>query len=220
MRIIFQLHIPYDQLLKASTLLTDFVYDFEVLYVKCKISHLHFVPQCMHAITHTPSATFQIGPLGCSSQFPMERTIEDLGAEIKQPSNPFANLAECALCRAQVNALKAMCPDLAPEPSLVSLNILSHNLHNGFILHHPCQDQPRPIRLCEAEAIKAYFLGIAGYADVQDDWPIDSCVQCWGRLHLPNGQCVRTTWKEIVNNVSRMNRNVKVSCLSIFCISC
>ncbi|ETW85806.1 hypothetical protein HETIRDRAFT_43206, partial [Heterobasidion irregulare TC 32-1] len=34
-------------------------------------------------------------------------------------------------------------------------------------------------------------------------------VQHWGRLHLPNSQYVRTTWKEIVNNVSRMSRNVK-----------
>ncbi|ETW86462.1 hypothetical protein HETIRDRAFT_28547, partial [Heterobasidion irregulare TC 32-1] len=96
-QIIFQLHIPYDQLLKASILLSDFVYDFEVLYVQHKTSCLHFVPQCMHAITHTPSTTFRIGPLGCSLQFPMEQTIGDLGAETKQLSNPFANLAQHAL---------------------------------------------------------------------------------------------------------------------------
>ncbi|ETW85805.1 hypothetical protein HETIRDRAFT_309960, partial [Heterobasidion irregulare TC 32-1] len=98
--IIFQLHIPYSQLLKASTLLADFVHDFKVLYVKCKVSCLHFVLQCMYALTHAPSATFQLGPLGCSSQFPMEWTMGDLGAEIKQPLNSFANLAEHALHRA------------------------------------------------------------------------------------------------------------------------
>ena len=215
-RIIFQLHIPYDQLLKASTLLSDFVYDFEVLYVQRKTSRLHFVPQCMHAITHTPSATFRIGPLGCSSQFPMERTIGDLGAEIKQPSNPFANLAQRALRRAQVNALKAMQPDLTLEPCLVPPKVQSRDLHDGFILHHPCQDRPRPVRLCEAEAIKAYFGRLGGLTNVRDDWSEDPCVQRWGRLRLPNGQFVRTAWKEVANNVSRMNRNAKVSHSNMF----
>ena len=210
-RIIFQLHIPYSQLLKASTLLADFVYDFETLYVERKISRLHFVPQCMHAITHTPGATFRIGPLACSSQFPMERTIGDLGAEIKQPSNPFANLAERALRRAQVNALNAMYPDLVVEPSIVSPNMQSHDLHDGFILLHPRQDRPRPIRFCEAEAIQLYIEGIIGHADAQENWSEDSCVRRWGRVCLPNRQIVRTAWKEITHNVSRMNRNVKVS---------
>ena len=204
-------HFSYSQLLKVSTLLTDFVRDFEVLYVERKVSRLHFVPQCMHALIHIPSATFRIGPLGCSSQFPMERTIGDLGAEIKQPSNPFTNLAERALHQAQVNALQAMCPDLAPEPSLVSLNILSHNLHDGFILHHPCQDRPRPIRFCKAEAIQLYIEGIIGHADARENWSEDSCVRRWGCICLPNRQIVHTAWKEIAHNVSRMNCNVKVS---------
>ena len=202
-RIIFQLHIPYNQLLEAMRLLKDFVQEFEVLYVQRKVSRLHFVPQCMHAIMHIPSATFRIGPLGCSSQFPMERTIGDLGAEVKQPSNPYANLAQRALCRAQVNGLKAMQPDLADKPRLAPRNVQSQDLHGGFILLHPRQDRPRPIQPCEAEAIKKYFNGGRG-------WSEDSYVRQWGHLHLPNGQVVRTAWREIPNRVTRTSRNVKV----------
>ena len=42
----------------------------------------------------------------------MERTIGNLGQEIKQPSNPYANLSQRGLIRAQVNALKAIIPAL------------------------------------------------------------------------------------------------------------
>jgi hypothetical protein len=42
----------------------------------------------------------------------MERTIGNLGEEIKQPSQPFANLSERGLRRCQVNALKSVLPHL------------------------------------------------------------------------------------------------------------
>ncbi len=44
----------------------------------------------------------------------MERTIGNLGEEIRQPSNPFANLSQRGLLRCQVNALTAMVPALKP----------------------------------------------------------------------------------------------------------
>lgn len=37
----------------------------------------------------------------------MEHVIEDLGSEIRQPSNLFANLSQRAILRAQVNFLYA-----------------------------------------------------------------------------------------------------------------
>ena len=48
----------------------------------------------------------------------MERTIGNLGEEIRQPSNPFANLSQRGLRRSQVNALKAMIPDLEEPVNL------------------------------------------------------------------------------------------------------
>ena len=46
----------------------------------------------------------------------MECTIGNLGEEIRQPSNPYANLSQRGLLRCQVNALTAMIPDLQQSP--------------------------------------------------------------------------------------------------------
>ncbi|KAJ7676130.1 hypothetical protein B0H17DRAFT_1140107 [Mycena rosella] len=56
-----------------------------------------------------------IGPAALYSQWTMERPIGNLGQEIKLHSNPYVNLSERGLWRSQVNALKAMLPDLNPE---------------------------------------------------------------------------------------------------------
>ncbi|KAE9386487.1 hypothetical protein BT96DRAFT_839205 [Gymnopus androsaceus JB14] len=45
----------------------------------------------------------------------MERTIGDLSQEIKQPSNPYGNLAERNLRCARTNALKIICPNVDPD---------------------------------------------------------------------------------------------------------
>ena len=45
-------------------------------------------------------------------QWMMEQTIGNLTEEMKQPSLPFANLSQRGLRCAQVNALKAMIPEL------------------------------------------------------------------------------------------------------------
>jgi hypothetical protein len=46
----------------------------------------------------------------------MERTIGNLGQEIRQPSNPYMNLSREGVRRCQVNTLKAMVPGLV-EPT-------------------------------------------------------------------------------------------------------
>jgi hypothetical protein len=45
----------------------------------------------------------------------MERTIGNLVGEIRQPSNPYANLAQRAIHRAQHNSLMVMIPTLDPD---------------------------------------------------------------------------------------------------------
>jgi hypothetical protein len=59
-----------------------------------------------------------VGPGAYITQFTMEHTIGNLGQEIWQPSNPFANLAQHALQRSQVNALKSIYPELDPKSRL------------------------------------------------------------------------------------------------------
>jgi hypothetical protein len=62
----------------------------------------------------------------------IEQTIGNLGQEVKQLSNPFANLSEQGLRRAQVNALKAMIPTLEPNNNRPPRG--SIDLDNGYLL--------------------------------------------------------------------------------------
>jgi hypothetical protein len=65
--------------------------------------------------------TFRKGPGELYSQYPIERTIGNLGEELKQPSDPYANLSQRAIRRCQVNALKAIILDFQPELNKVLL---------------------------------------------------------------------------------------------------
>jgi len=91
----------------------------------------------------------------------MERTIGNLGEEIRQPSNPYANLSQRGLLRCQVNALTAMIPDLGPPaPSLPRGAI---DLGQGYVLLRAQDRYDRPMRPQEAGALLRY-LGSAAAA--------------------------------------------------------
>ena len=200
----------------AHVYLSNFVYEFEVIYVDRKVSRMHFLPQCMHAILHPPRETFRIGPQIGTSQYPIERTIGDLGGEIRQPSKPFANLAKRALRRAQVNGLKAIFPDLAPDPPTVSPNVPSCTVGPGITLLHPREDNdrpPKPLSIQEQDAITNYIEQSAGSsASDLENWKKNPRVQRWGRLRLPNGHTCRSLWSEATRGeLSRRARNIKVS---------
>ncbi|KAM5538945.1 hypothetical protein V8D89_007366 [Ganoderma adspersum] len=150
---------------EAHVYFSDFIYEFESLYVQRKVSRMHFCPQCLHALLHTPLETYRIRPLICSSQFPIEHAIGDLGSEIRQPSNPYANLTQCALRRAQVNGLKAMFPHLDPTPPIVSPQMPHHDLRGGLALLHPREDQSRDVLDSECHAIAAYINSETGHSN-------------------------------------------------------
>ncbi|KAI6020383.1 hypothetical protein BKA83DRAFT_4026600, partial [Pisolithus microcarpus] len=76
---------------------------------------LHFMHPCVHQVAHLMQQTVKKGPPICYSQWTMERTIGNLGQEIRQPSNPYTDLSREGVWCCQVNALKAMVPTLCPE---------------------------------------------------------------------------------------------------------
>ncbi len=94
----------------------------------------------------------------------MERTIGNLGEEIRQPSNPYANLSQRGLLRCQVNALKAMIPDLSPPQ--VSLPRGSIDLGHGYVLLRRQDRYERLMRPHEAAAL-LHFLDTAAVARSQ-----------------------------------------------------
>ncbi|KJA21717.1 hypothetical protein HYPSUDRAFT_140349, partial [Hypholoma sublateritium FD-334 SS-4] len=194
--------------------------EFEHLYYQRRADRIHFVRQSIHALLHLAPEVFRIGPPICSSQWTMERTIGNLGQEIRQPSNPYANLSRRGVLRCQVNALIAMFPgqftgtnDSAPEKQLPRGAI---DLGNGYALLR-AQDQLRPMRNCEAEALIAYLTNqihidisvITSGCSNESQWCPN--IARWARLQLPNGQIARSRWKEIMKPIDkvRISRHVK-----------
>ncbi|ETW75994.1 hypothetical protein HETIRDRAFT_54136, partial [Heterobasidion irregulare TC 32-1] len=110
--LIHQQQITHTEIRLAYWLLIEFSEGFEELYYQRKTGRLHFCRQSVHALLHLAQQVTHCGPPGYTTQFTMEQMIGDLGSEIKQHSNPYANLSQRGLRRAQVNALKAMVPDL------------------------------------------------------------------------------------------------------------
>ncbi|KJA13176.1 hypothetical protein HYPSUDRAFT_151868 [Hypholoma sublateritium FD-334 SS-4] len=206
MRIIQQYHIKTPDLVTAQHLLQSFAHEFETLYYQRRINRLHFCRPSIHALLHLASEVTRLGPPICSSQWTMERTIGNLGEEMRQPSNPYANLSQRGLLRCQVNALVAMIPDLEQTPPALPRGAL--DLGKGFALLRAQDRYSRAMRPCEARALAVYIQNLNG-SELAPGYPK---VTRWARLRLPNGQIARSQWKEAQKplNKVRMARNVKV----------
>ena len=62
----------------------------------------------------------------------MERIIDNLGQEIRQPSKPFANLTQEGVRRCQVNTLLSVMPELNASPK--GLPYGAEDLGDGYVL--------------------------------------------------------------------------------------
>jgi hypothetical protein len=205
-RIMSQYSIKTEDISKAHQALLEFAVEFEVLYYQRRPERLHFVRQSIHALTHLGPEAFRIGPAACSSQWTMERTIGNLGREIRQPSNPFANLSQRGLLRCQINVIKAMVPDL--QRPTTNLPQGAKEIGDGYILLRARDRTHRPMRDCETLALGNYLESIA----MSLDGNCSPNIVRWARLRLPNKQIARSSWKEKLKPLTklRMARNVKV----------
>ena len=120
---------------EAHIALLSFAHEFELIYCDRKPTRIHFVRPCMHSLAHLPHKVLRVGPPICSSQWTLKRTISNLGKEIKQHSNLFANLSQRGIRHAHVNALMAIIPDLDRNgPSEGGLPCGSRDLRGGYVL--------------------------------------------------------------------------------------
>jgi hypothetical protein len=181
-----------------------------MIYCKRLPTRIHFVRPCVHSLVHLPREVLRLGPPVCSSQWTLERTIGNLGEEIKQHSNPFANLSQRGIRRARVNALKSLIPDL--EPDRTDKNDLprgARDLGDGFVLLRAREAEPRPLRDCEADALRSFLPNAHLEAEI--------CVRRWAKLRIPTGQNCYSAWKETQKPLEkrRTARNAKV-CSSFY----
>ncbi|KAF8804536.1 hypothetical protein BYT27DRAFT_7106488, partial [Phlegmacium glaucopus] len=207
MRIVHQHHIPIEALVKAHASFLEFACKFEVLYYQRLTERLHFVQPSIHGVTYLVPEVIQTGPPICSSQWTMERTIGSLGQEIRQPSNPYANLSQWGLLRSQTNALIALIPDLENSPPVIPQG--ARDLGDGYVLLCARDKLCCCINVSEEVAFAGYLKDIHGI-DVDEDW--SPVLAHWAQLRLPNGQVARSAWKEKLKPLLkvRMACNVKV----------
>ncbi|KIK00373.1 hypothetical protein K443DRAFT_100538 [Laccaria amethystina LaAM-08-1] len=68
------------------------------------MDHLHFSQLWLHTILHIGPEVIHIGPGAYICQYTREHTIGDLGQQIQQPSDPYANICKNSLLLCQANA--------------------------------------------------------------------------------------------------------------------
>ncbi|KAJ7574951.1 hypothetical protein C8J56DRAFT_1064098 [Mycena floridula] len=204
-RLQLQEEITPEDVKQADDLLTQFSDEFETLYIQRR-SDCITLGHSIHSPSHFPGETTRIGPPLIYSQWTMECTIGNLGEEIKQHSDPYSNLAQHALRRCQVNAIKAMVPDIKPPETSPAY---AEDLGGGFILLPKQDTVPRVMEPCEATALNTYLTRTYGANGHREEVHL---VRKWGRLKLPTGQIARSLWCEKGRRLSRLriSRNVKV----------
>lgn len=200
-RIIMQRKISGTQAQEAHSFLVQFVEEYENMYYQRRVDRLHFTRPSLHSLLHTGPEIPRVGNGCLTSQFTMERTIGDLGRGIRQPGNPFGNLCQLAVRRAQINALKSIYSEFDNDPTR-KLPRYSSNLGGGYIFLRPRDRIAQHFYRQELDAI-----GLVSDHETR---------QRWGRLQLPNGQIARSLYSESKRTAEnkRNSRNVKV-CLMI-----
>jgi Transposase family tnp2 len=142
----------------ALLALCSFVQEFEIIYCQCLPTRIHFVQLCMHSLIHLLQEVICLGLPICSSQWTLEHTISNLGEEIKQHSNPFANLSQHRIRRAHVNTLKALIPDLVVEgPTVESIPRTAKDLGDSFVLLCAREAYAHPLQDCKADALHKFW---------------------------------------------------------------
>ncbi|EIW51939.1 uncharacterized protein TRAVEDRAFT_136440 [Trametes versicolor FP-101664 SS1] len=197
---------------QAHVLLNEAAIEFEEIYCQRQADRLHFVRPCLHTSGHAAEEIPRTGPLSTNSQWVIERAIGDFGGEIRQHSNPYANLSQRAVIRSQINALRAMLPNVFKSDLGTAHNKLprgSINLGDGYALLRARARTAYHVPPAEAEAFTSFLTkeGVLGVGETFTDK-----VRKWARVRLPNTQIARSAWKETLKplNKLRMSRNVKV----------
>ncbi|EIW73862.1 hypothetical protein CONPUDRAFT_53544 [Coniophora puteana RWD-64-598 SS2] len=195
-RIISQHSISLDELLEAQRCFMSFYEEYERLYYQKREDRLHFIRHSIHQVTHLVDETIAKGPPICYAQWTMERTIGNLGREIRQPSNPYENYSREGVRRCAKNGLKAMFPELDPPPTMSSL---AEDVGDGYFLLR-ARDRYRMFPTGSAHTALARYMGREPHR-----------LRRWARLHLPNGQITRSAWRENATQRAqlRIARNIK-----------
>ena len=164
---------------------------------------------------HIAPETVRAGPLSCYAQWTLEMAIGNLGREIQQDHDLYANLTQRAILRAQINSVHARFPTVkidicgSTDPSLPK-NALEFEESPRYAFLPRREEHPSPLNDDEAEALRAYWRQ-QGWPNI-DSWTDSVC--CWAKLHLLNGQRARSVWYEEGSAQPTLRRT---SCVEVIC---
>jgi hypothetical protein len=181
---------------KGHQLLVEFAHEFEDLYYQQMELQIHFVDQSVHLLSHIGPETFRAGPLACYAQWTLETAIGNLGEEIHQDRDMFANLTQQAILHAQLNVLRARFPsiqfEVGDEDTLLPHCGREFEGFDGYRFFPRCEEHPSLLGDDECRALMVYWH--AQHWPNGDSWPHAVC--CCAQLQLPNGQCAHSVWEE------------------------
>ena len=194
--------LTHEEVLEACVLLAAWEREFEEIYYQRRNDRIHFIRPCVHQVLHLAPETFQKGPLICTAQWTIERTIGNLKQQIRQPSNYLVNFAKEGVRRARVNALLAALPEL--DNSQKGLPSGALDLGGGYALLRKRDKSP---------VYPSHGTGgaILDFLDRQIG-PLPK-IRRWARLLLPHGQIVHSAWRETLRATDKLraSRMVKVA---------
>jgi hypothetical protein len=178
-----------EELQELYHLVIEWCLDFERLYVRRKANRLHFVRPWIHTMLHIANEIVRMGPTIYYSQWTMERIIGLLKDQLRLHSDPYTNLAMVGMRMCQVNALKAMMPELdaAEQPPAGSVNV-----GEGYSLLRPRARRSEVLPEREDAAVCAFMEATTG----ADDYERGQRYVRWARLALPNRTAARSVMKE------------------------
>ena len=134
----------------------------------------------------------------------MERTIGNLGEEIRLHADPYANLSQRVIKRARVNALYALAPDLLHTTGKLPAG--AYDIGEKYLLLGP-----REHHQMDATTLGAFQI----FSDMHN-WRIKNgdslSVDRFARLLLPNGQIAQSWWHKKKRPAEKVQiaRSVKV----------
>jgi hypothetical protein len=197
-RILLQRSITGSQVREAHASLILFAEEYEQLYYRQRPDRIHFCRPCIHTITHAATEIIRVGPGTHTTQYPIERSINRFCRRIRQPSNPFVNLARGTVFEAQSSAAMSIYPFLDPKHGKPSIPESSIPVDKGFFLLSPRDRYATKITGPYAQVIIQSGFGIQRTR--------------FGRLHLPDGHTARSLYSETRQSTKsvRVTRNVKV----------
>ncbi|KAK1219476.1 hypothetical protein PQX77_017806 [Marasmius sp. AFHP31] len=124
----------------------------------------------------------------------METIIGNLGSRIGSLVDPFTNIENLGVLRAQLIALCAILPEVAPPQERLTRHIsrFAYDLGDGYLFLPKKDRTSRKITSSEATALDVVWRA--------KKWPntgkFCNYIRRRGKLLLPNGQKVRSVWNE------------------------